>query len=288
MHFFYDEQGRPFGLWYSKDGGSSYAQYYYALNAQGDVEGIFSTKLNEETGLHDIYWMGHYEYDAWGNFKVIAPNGTTPTNPAHLMNRNPLRYRGYYYDTETGFYYLQSRYYDPANHRFINADSLVSTGQGFTGTNMFAYCLNNPVRKKDISGDACQEIIDNGNPTDDDKEVHGGHMSNGGFGGLKIGKTVPKGGTNMGEGSYNNGDNVGTSQAPKNGLPGSTYTQVSGGQSPHVISVTTYGEYTARSTRIDYYGRDHGVGLPHIHYFSWRFHNGMIQPTGEVVRALAP
>ena len=54
-----------------------------------------------------------------------------------LANQNPLRYyRGYYYDSETGFYYLQSRYYDPAMHRFINADSYASTGQGFIGTNM--------------------------------------------------------------------------------------------------------------------------------------------------------
>ena len=82
---------------------------------------------------------------------------------------NPLRYRGYYYDTETGFYYLQSRYYDPAMHRFINADSLASTGQGIVGTNMYAYCLNNPVRRIDISGtysigdiweDFCDEIED--------------------------------------------------------------------------------------------------------------------------------
>ena len=64
-----------------------------------------------------------------------------------------LHCRGYYYDTETGFYYLQSRYYDPANHRFINADNYASTGKGFTGTNMFAYCGNNPINRIDPSGD---------------------------------------------------------------------------------------------------------------------------------------
>ena len=65
---------------------------------------------------------------------------------------NPLRYRGYYYDTETGFYYLQSRYYDPAIGRFINADALASTGQSILGYNMYAYCNNNPVMLSDPQG----------------------------------------------------------------------------------------------------------------------------------------
>ena len=103
-----------------------------------------------------------YTYDAWG--KLI---GITDSNGASLMNkqatssalanRNPLRYRGYYYDVETGFYYLQSRYYDPAMHRFINADSYASTGQGFIGTNMFAYCHNSPVAFYDTEGNMATE-----------------------------------------------------------------------------------------------------------------------------------
>ena len=65
----------------------------------------------------------------------------------HLYN--PLRYRGYVYDTDTGLYYLQSRYYDPEMGRFLNADGFVSTGQGFSGNNMFAYGLNNPTAMAD-------------------------------------------------------------------------------------------------------------------------------------------
>ena len=65
---------------------------------------------------------------------------------------NPIRYRGYYYDAETELYYLQSRYYDPAVKRFVNADAVASTGQGFTGYNMFACCGNNPVVFFDRSG----------------------------------------------------------------------------------------------------------------------------------------
>lgn len=72
-----------------------------------------------------------YEYDAWG--KVISASGS-------LADINPLRYRGYYYDTEIGFYYLQSRYYDPVVCRFINADKYASTGATIVGYNAFAYC----------------------------------------------------------------------------------------------------------------------------------------------------
>ena len=75
------------------------------------------------------------------------------TKSGELADLNPIRYRGYYYDTETGFYYLQSRYYDPALGRFINADSYTSTGQDYIGYNMFAYCNNNPVILQDNIGE---------------------------------------------------------------------------------------------------------------------------------------
>ena len=69
-----------------------------------------------------------------------------------LGKDNPLRYRGYVYDEETKLYYLQSRYYDPAIGRFINADAFPSTGQGLSGNNMFAYCGNNPVSRIEVGG----------------------------------------------------------------------------------------------------------------------------------------
>ena len=136
--FLYDESGRPFALNYSTDGGSSFITYYYILNLQGDV-----VKLVTSSGSA----VATYEYDAWGN--ILSKSGT-------MADKNPLHYRGYYYDTETGFYYLQSRYYDPTVRRFINADSYASTGKGFIGSNMFAYCRNNPVCRIDASG--CMDI----------------------------------------------------------------------------------------------------------------------------------
>ena len=92
-----------------------------------------------------------YTYDPYGN--ILTATGD-------LAQINPLRYRGYYYDTELGMYYLNSRYYDPKVGRFINADDYVSTGQGILGNNMFAYCGNNPTARKDPDGDAFETALD--------------------------------------------------------------------------------------------------------------------------------
>ena len=135
MDFVYDESGRPLAVLYSTNG-TAFTTYYYILNLQGDVVKLIGT---------DGSIAASYTYDAWGN--ILSSSGT-------MANINPLRYRGYYYDGETGFYYLQSRYYDPVNRRFLNADSLASTGEGFTGTNAFAYCGNNPVSYHDEGGES--------------------------------------------------------------------------------------------------------------------------------------
>ena len=77
---------------------------------------------------------------------------SSTSDPKGIMTKNPFRYRGYVYDNETQLYYLRSRYYDPSLGRFISSDSLMSTGQGVLGLNMYAYCLNNPVNMSDSSG----------------------------------------------------------------------------------------------------------------------------------------
>ena len=94
-----------------------------------------------------------YTYDAWGDIvSVTDAAGNAITDQDHVANQNPIRYRGYYYDTESGLYYLNSRYYDPVTGRFVNADGYVSTGQNVTDFNMFAYCKNNPANMSDPSG----------------------------------------------------------------------------------------------------------------------------------------
>ena len=132
LNFAYDASGVPMMVTYNG------TNYYYIVNLQGDVKGIV-----DSTGTLVVY----YTYDAWG--KPLSITGSMANT---LGVQNPLRYRGYVYDQETGLYYLQSRYYDPEIGRFINADAFPATGQGFVGNNMFAYCGNNPVNRVDHSG----------------------------------------------------------------------------------------------------------------------------------------
>ena len=89
-----------------------------------------------------------YTYDAWGNATIGGPAMSS------LGVINPIRYKGYYYDTDTGFYYLQSRYYNPTWGRFINADDIDFLGAdgNLTSYNLFAYCGNNPVNLFDPTG----------------------------------------------------------------------------------------------------------------------------------------
>ena len=155
LYFAYDASGTPLSVTYNG------TAYYYATNLQGDVTAILNT-----SGTAVVT----YTYDAWGN--ILTTGGSMAST---LGTHNPLRYRGYVYDTETGLYYLQSRYYDPEMGRFFNADALIATGQGLLGNNMFAYCLNNPVIRRDTSGTegVCVENFDDdhnplndlGNPT---------------------------------------------------------------------------------------------------------------------------
>jgi len=130
LYYLFDENGVRYGF------ARGSLLYYYVCNAQGDVIKILTS------GGATAAW---YEYDAWGNVVSVGGN-------ASIANLNPIRYRGYYYDAETGFYYLNSRYYDPEICRFVNVDGYVSTGQGLLGHNMFAYCLNNPISNVDSSG----------------------------------------------------------------------------------------------------------------------------------------
>ena len=142
LEFVYDDGNQPFAMIYND--GSTSTLYYYVLNAQGDVIAL----LNADGKI-----AASYDYDAWGNCTVYDSSAKVLTDPTSIANLNPLRYRGYYYDAETGFYYLQSRYYDPAICRFINADGQLSITD-FVGSNLFAYCGNDPVNRIDPTGEA--------------------------------------------------------------------------------------------------------------------------------------
>ena len=148
LEFVYDDGNQPFAMIYKH--GQTTELYYYVLNAQGDVIAL----LNANGAL-----VASYNYGAWGNYSVHDKDGKKNTSTSFIGHINPLRYRGYYYDRETRLYYLQSRYYDFANCRFINADAYATTNAGsFLSCNMFAYCGNNPVNRADQSGTFWKEI----------------------------------------------------------------------------------------------------------------------------------
>ena len=130
--FMYDNNGDAFGFIYNGE------EYYYIKNVQNDIVAIA-----DKNG--DI--VANYYYDAWGNVTQITGNTA-------LAQTNPLRYRSYYYDSETGFYYVSSRYYNPEICRFISVDGLLATGTGILEHNMFTYCNNNPVNLTDDDGRA--------------------------------------------------------------------------------------------------------------------------------------
>ena len=139
LHFFYDSKSSIVG--FTLNGGA----YTYLKNLQGDVIGVVDSNGNQ---------VATYSYDAWG--AITYSSGT-------MADINPIRYKGYYYDSDIGMYYLQSRYYDPALRRFINADdpSLIEdlAKSSVIGSNLFSYCENNGINESDLSGKSSKKNV---------------------------------------------------------------------------------------------------------------------------------
>ncbi len=143
--FIYDAAGSPIGMRYRSASFASevWETYWYEKNLQGDIIAIYS---------NDGIKLISYIYDAWGNFEMEYEDAAFDYN----AERNPLTYRGYYYDSDLGLYYLRSRYYDPNTGRFIspdNIDVIGATPMDLTDKNLFAYCDNNPVMRVDEDGE---------------------------------------------------------------------------------------------------------------------------------------
>ena len=134
IEFVYDSSNSPIYFTYNN------ATYYYEKNLQGDIVAILDGSGNT---------VVEYTYDIWG--KLVSITGSLADTVGTI---NPLRYRGYYYDTETQLYYLQSRYYSPDLMRFISQDDPVfSNAQGEPlGSNLYVYCLNDPINNFDPTG----------------------------------------------------------------------------------------------------------------------------------------
>lgn len=147
LYYYYDSNGLFTALRYIADGENDI--YYAVTNVQGDVLGLY-----DDAGVQLV----SYVYDAWGDVASL-----TDSSGFNLGTLNPIRYRGYYYDEETGLYYVSSRYYDPEIGRWINADVMFDT-ETVLGFNLFAYCGNNPIMYLDPTGYGRTYVIYYNNP----------------------------------------------------------------------------------------------------------------------------
>ena len=152
----YDANGQLYAVSYKANSSTNAVTYYFAHNWRGDITSIYDGNGNV---------VAKYEYDVWGNVLTVSnASNQEITDPNHIANLNPFRYRSYYYDSESGLYYLMSRYYDPVTHRFVNADGYFQSGDNILDTNMNAYCQNNPIMNSDPTGNHPSDVIC-GNPT---------------------------------------------------------------------------------------------------------------------------
>lgn len=136
--YIYDENDSVVGFEYLAQ------TYYLEKNAQGDILRVY-----DATGKV----VCEYIYDGWGNVVEVLDN-------LEIAKINSFRYHGYYQDNETGFYYLQSRYYDSYVGRFLNADdsSYLGANEIVTGYNLFSYCINNPINYNDDDGHVARQL----------------------------------------------------------------------------------------------------------------------------------
>lgn len=125
--------------------------YIYLKNAQDDVIGIIN-----ESGEKIV----NYEYDSWGDLISIKDsNGEEISDENHIGKINPIRYRSYYYDAETGLYYLTNRYYNPKWGRFISPDAIFGSNQDILSCNLYAYVSNNPINNYDNNGTSLKSLF---------------------------------------------------------------------------------------------------------------------------------
>ena len=144
VQFVYDAEGKPFLL---RLNGKT--DYFYLYNGLGDVVGLIDSSNKV---------VVRYQYNSWG--KVTSSEDTSGVSLATL---NPFCYRKYVYDSETGLYCLGSRYYDPEVGRFVNADDtdvIFAKPQELYHKNLYVYCYNNPVVRRDIQGYFWETLFD--------------------------------------------------------------------------------------------------------------------------------
>ena len=150
--YIYDSSGMPVGMQYCANSSTStsWDVYWFERNLQGDIVAVYSSEGTK---------LVQYKYDAWGNISTTYYSGGASTT----ATKNPFRYRGYYYDVDLGLYYLNTRYYDANTGRFISPDAVdvvCATPNALTDKNLYAYCDNNPVMRRDDGGQFWDTLFD--------------------------------------------------------------------------------------------------------------------------------
>ncbi len=247
--------------------------FWYEKNLQGDIIAVYNSSGTK---------LVSYNYsDAWGNYTVSYANGGGSTGATY----NPFKYRGYYFDTDLGMYYLQSRYYDAKICRFLNADIYVSTGQGVIGFNMFAYCRNQSPTRVDDEGTVDQDCVSDEDILDESWQDGKGAGGSGPTGTNSSGSAGNGGGCN----SYAQStsfvpSNYWQRNAPKYATPSSTITfNKYNSYTNKVETSTVFYDFAGRQTfRIDYtdHGRPSDHTNPHSHMY---LYNGQY-PEGKKVK----
>ena len=134
----FDNKGKICGIVFNDN------PFYFIKNLQGDI--ISVTNKNGTV-------IARYSYDAWGVCTIVSDSSN-----CNIAEINPYRYCGYYYDNESGLYYLQSRYYDAITCRIISADDIITIGDDIFVNNLYVYCGNDPINRIDNSGRSWSEI----------------------------------------------------------------------------------------------------------------------------------
>ena len=149
LMYVYDANGSPTGMVYRNSTMSIgvFEEYLFVKNIQGDILHVYNSAGKK---------LVSYVYDAWGNIISTTYSNGGATTAARF---NPFTYRGYYRDSETGMYYLNSRYYNPKMGRFISADGVINGNGDLLGYNLYAYCSNNPINRADVLGDAWYNVL---------------------------------------------------------------------------------------------------------------------------------
>ena len=145
LSFIYDYSYNITSLIYKDLNTNIETSYFFTFNNQGDIKAIYRSS--------DSKLIGTYDYDPYGN--IISINDEL-IDDNDILNKNPIRYRGYYLDIESGLYYVHARYYDSIVGRWISIDDINCLGNEgeILSYNLYAYCLNNPINRVDINGNS--------------------------------------------------------------------------------------------------------------------------------------